>query len=434
MYNFVDTTERYPGQNLPSEALMFNGNYLENVIPGYRTLYVSGREIINTELTELEVGALDGARYRRKRYPSRTIVVGYQLIAEDNGAFRNAYNKLNALLDEEQATLIFADEPDKFFIGTKQGSSEVPTGKNAIASELEFYCADPFKTGNNFLHDTSKTAGKLSVMDVYDGTQGLYLASSGYATTANKNGWNGAMKTIPIVDSNGTKGSANLYCYVNSWFETGLMGQTGCQAVAFCDTNGKMICCQEIYKNDMSGNTAAMCMWVGGNKPRVVKKYTFEPCYRDDSNPYNRLRGDSDILKSGEKIRFYWFGGYKEFTVPELKDTKVCSVKLYIGQWGARDTGNQFVTRNYFRGISIRIDNVEKWRDIPNKFAANQILTADCSNGDVTLQGLPRQDLGALGNDWEGFYLKPGTNQIECIASNWATQPEFTMKYREVFL
>lgn len=26
MYNFVDTTERYPGQNLPSEALMFNGN------------------------------------------------------------------------------------------------------------------------------------------------------------------------------------------------------------------------------------------------------------------------------------------------------------------------------------------------------------------------------------------------------------------------
>ena len=47
MYNFVDTTERYPGQNLPSEALMFNGSYLENVIPGYRTLYVffSGREI-----------------------------------------------------------------------------------------------------------------------------------------------------------------------------------------------------------------------------------------------------------------------------------------------------------------------------------------------------------------------------------------------------
>ena len=120
MYNFVDTTERYPGQNLPSEALMFNGNYLENVIPGYRTLYVSGREVLGTEITDLETGVSDGTKYRRKRYQPRTIVVGYQLIAEDNSAFRSAYNKLNALLDEEQATLIFADEPDKYYIGTKQ--------------------------------------------------------------------------------------------------------------------------------------------------------------------------------------------------------------------------------------------------------------------------------------------------------------------------
>ena len=63
MYNFVDTTERYPGQNLPSEALMFNGSYLENVIPGYRTLYVSGREILGTEITDLETGVSDGTKF-----------------------------------------------------------------------------------------------------------------------------------------------------------------------------------------------------------------------------------------------------------------------------------------------------------------------------------------------------------------------------------
>jgi hypothetical protein len=113
---------------------------------------------------------------------------------------------------------------------------------------------------------------------------------------------------------------------------------------------------------------------------------------------------------------------------------KVATVKLYLGQWGSRNTGNQLVTRNYFRGIFVRIDNVEKWRDIPNKFSVNQVLTADCSNGEVMLQGLPRQDLGALGNDWENFCLQPGMNQIQCIASDWATQPTYTMKYREVFL
>ena len=69
MYNFVDTTERYPGQNLPSEALMFNGSYLENVIPGYRTLYVSGREILGTEITDLETGVSDGTKYRLPAVP-----------------------------------------------------------------------------------------------------------------------------------------------------------------------------------------------------------------------------------------------------------------------------------------------------------------------------------------------------------------------------
>lgn len=170
MYNFVDTTERYQGQNLPSEALMFNGSYLENVIPGYRTLYVSGREILGTEITDLETGVSDGTKYRRKRYQPRTIVVGYQLVAEDNAAFRSAYNKLNALLDAEQATLIFADEPDKYYIGTKQGTSEVPAGRNAITAELEFYCADPFKYSvEEFTVNPTADDGKTFIVS-YNGT------------------------------------------------------------------------------------------------------------------------------------------------------------------------------------------------------------------------------------------------------------------------
>ena len=149
---------------------MFNGNYLENVIPGYRTLYVSGREVLGTEITDLETGVSDGTKYRRKRYQPRTIVVGYQLIAEDNSAFRSAYNKLNALLDEEQATLIFADEPDKYYIGTKQGAGEVPAGKNSITSELEFYCADPFKYSvEEFTVSPTADGGKTFVVS-YNGT------------------------------------------------------------------------------------------------------------------------------------------------------------------------------------------------------------------------------------------------------------------------
>ena len=50
MYNFIDVTEIQNGSNLPSEALQLNGEYIENQITGYRTLYVSGREAMSPEL------------------------------------------------------------------------------------------------------------------------------------------------------------------------------------------------------------------------------------------------------------------------------------------------------------------------------------------------------------------------------------------------
>ena len=145
MYKFVDTTERQEEQILPSEALNFNGVYFENVISRYRTLYVSGRELIESEITDLDTDTMNGSRYRRRRYKPRTITVGYQLIAKSNEAFREAYNKLNSLLDAEEAKLIFLDEPDKYYVGTKVDAGDVPAGRNAITAELTFYCLDPFK-------------------------------------------------------------------------------------------------------------------------------------------------------------------------------------------------------------------------------------------------------------------------------------------------
>lgn len=78
--------------------------------------------------------------------------------------------------------------------------------------------------------------------------------------------------------------------------------------------------------------------------------------------------------------------------------------------------------------------HVKKWRDVPNKFAQDCSLIANCSDGSIRMNGLPKPDLGALGNDWETFCLKPGVNQVQCLCSSWAKKPMFKMKYREVFL
>lgn len=47
MYAFVNTVNSgIVGTNLPTEAMSYNGVYLENEIDGYRTLSVTGRELM----------------------------------------------------------------------------------------------------------------------------------------------------------------------------------------------------------------------------------------------------------------------------------------------------------------------------------------------------------------------------------------------------
>ena len=92
MYGFRDVNETSDSVILPSEAMQINGEYIENLVEGYRTLSVSGRESLSPEIDTFETGIRDGAQIKNKRYPTRTIIVKYQLIAADNDAFRAAYN------------------------------------------------------------------------------------------------------------------------------------------------------------------------------------------------------------------------------------------------------------------------------------------------------------------------------------------------------
>ena len=50
MYEFVDTNQAGSKNSLPSEALQIDGEYIENLIDGYRTLYVIGRELLGSEI------------------------------------------------------------------------------------------------------------------------------------------------------------------------------------------------------------------------------------------------------------------------------------------------------------------------------------------------------------------------------------------------
>ena len=145
MYGFIDTNAVSEGNILPSEALKINGEYIENQIKGYRTLQVRGRESLSAELDLFTTAGRDGSTVKNKRYPERIITVVYQLIAESNEAFREAYNQLGGILNVSDAELIFEDEQDKYFVGTPCTMGEIPPGRNTVIGEFEIICADPFK-------------------------------------------------------------------------------------------------------------------------------------------------------------------------------------------------------------------------------------------------------------------------------------------------
>ena len=173
-YNFIDTMETSDGAFLPSEALQINGEFIEDLIDGYRTLNVTGREALSAELDTYTVGVRDGAYIKSKRYPARTITVKYQLIAESNEAFREAYNQLAKILNVENAQLIFNDETDKFFTGTPEAIEPVNAGRNSVIGEFKIFCADPFKYSVIEYEATPSPYDDGSILIDYNGTYKSY--------------------------------------------------------------------------------------------------------------------------------------------------------------------------------------------------------------------------------------------------------------------
>ena len=109
---------------------------------------------------------------------------------------------------------------------------------------------------------------------------------------------------------------------------------------------------------------------------------------------------------------------------------EVTEVSVYIGARG----GYKAMPANFVYGLIFTSHSVDSWQDIPNKLIKGDRVEVDVRSGKVYVNGVEVPGLGAIGNDLEDFYLKPGGNQIRCSYSSWATKPNFKMKYREVYL
>ncbi|MEO3720088.1 distal tail protein Dit [Lacticaseibacillus paracasei] len=144
MYDFRETTP-FTGSDdnqRPAEAMLIDGQYIEDLIPGYSTLQVSGRELLSQSIEKQTIGKSDGELIQYVRDPSREIVVGYRLAAADNLSFRQAFYKLNSILHGDSHQVSFNDDPSKYWIATFSDIDDVPKGRNAITSSFTLFVPD----------------------------------------------------------------------------------------------------------------------------------------------------------------------------------------------------------------------------------------------------------------------------------------------------
>lgn len=309
------------------------------------------------------------------------------------------------------------------------GKQEEADGENYEASEELFNGYSLFQDdhGTSYQNPENTTQGTLEVKNV-----------AGYNVMALKGGqatsgyWNGGMKTLTIpVDSEGRRGAKNFYCYTQHWFETGLMGQTGAQTIAFLTGDNKVICAMSINKSDTVGNTARIEWFAPGNT--LLRREEFQPTAYE-GNPFNLKMGcHNDFLKEGEKLRIFWYGSYMERNIPEIKDMECEKIQIWIGQWGDRNLTNQYVTHNYLKSIWFRKDNVEKYRDVPNRYRAGDVVSINGESTKVYVNGMPAKRDEIDGSNYPK--VPPGTTEVQfCYSSFSAPPPQIKAKIREVYL
>jgi hypothetical protein len=259
-----------------------------------------------------------------------------------------------------------------------------------------------------------------------------FLTPASYGTASGK--WHGPSitKTIP-ADSDGIVGAVN---FTTSWKmrlsvdELDDINELGAFQIQLSAANGTPVAGVRIEKKK-TGKSADLLFYVNGTQ---VYKGSVQLNYKNKNFGNHGYNVSTSIIsKSGKKVLFKVAGVKKTFTNADIAELRTAKVTYSSEQYSSKPP----LSYNGLYWVRFVKDKATSRRDIPNKFTANDVVEANCKDGEIYLNGTREPSLGALGNDWEHFYLTPGLNQIGFSFSDWVKagyEPKFKVKYREVFL
>lgn len=188
----------------------------------------------------------------------------------------------------------------------------------------------------------------------------------------------------------------------------------------------KIVAGANVFKS-VSGKRAKLRFYLNG---KTVQTLEVDLSYGNKHFAGSRT---STITKSGDTVVFQVGGVKRTFKDAAIKELPVNEITFTFMQSSIRPK----LSFNGLCSVKFVKNNCETWQEVPNKFGANDVVEADCKNGEIWLNGASAPFWEALGNDWEDFCLMPGFNSVGFAWSDWVKagyEPKFKVRYREVFL
>lgn len=302
-----------------------------------------------------------------------------------------------------------------------------------LLSISNFVSAPNDTNGHDVMHPNYGCKGTMKTMG-YNGRTYLCLDNPG---AASGNAY-GALRTLAIpADSNGASGALNWYLYGHLCFWASQMGQTGEMTVNVVTADNKLIAGMTWYKTDMSGNTGVYEITVGGqassavNAGHVLRSWTYQTNHLHSENPWYADWGHVDLKKEGSKITFFYWGQYHTFYIPEIANLVAAKVQVSCKVWAQQPNKRMYCAG--FDTLNFYKCNVNKWRDVPNRYWQGSKLEIDGNTGQFLVAGMPKPQDEILGTKW--FKAEPGETEVKLYFSSFCSpKPTVVARIREAWL
>ena len=149
-YNRLKSGDNYH-RDQPSDDMMINGEYLSELLNGYRQLHVSGRFLIDQDVDITTIPMRAGGWFNYATDKVRTVEIKYQMQADTSEELRDTYAEFNRIIKRGQQDglleIRFKDELDWEYRGVFSSSDAPPEQALSFTGSFTLIMPDPYKYG-----------------------------------------------------------------------------------------------------------------------------------------------------------------------------------------------------------------------------------------------------------------------------------------------